>query len=109
MHLPVLALWLLACSIEPPLFYDHSFEFLERQAVKTGVPLIVCIDCDPVLGPWFVCVRKSDDRWAKPWPIIVVNVVRDGKLVYRACVLPGEGAEQVLWNVLDVSRSSQAR
>ena len=69
----------------------------EQQAIETQRPVLVFRNCELVAGNW-VCLRatKDDDLT----PLIIVNVVKSGKLVFRAWVIPGHKCEQVIENVL---------
>jgi len=69
----------------------------ENQAIDLLKPVLVFRNCEPMPGDW-ICLRATQDD--DQTPLIVVNIVRDGKLVFRAWVSPGVGAEQVIGNVL---------
>lgn len=73
-----------------------SMQSAEREALASGKPVLVFRNCEPIPGPWlcYKCPCDDDEK------VIVVSVVREGKLVFRALVDPGMGAEQVLSNVL---------
>lgn len=72
-------------------------ETAEREALSSGKPVLVFRNCEPIPGNWICYKRKPDEDLD---PLIIVNVVRDGKLVFRAWVSPGVGAEQTIGNVL---------
>lgn len=81
------------CLIEPP---QTTFKDVEAEAVRLNKPVLVFQDCSPIPGPWLGWITKTRESD----PLIIINVVRDGKLVFRAWVSPGLGAEQIIWNVL---------
>lgn len=77
-----------------------SFEDVTKEAISSKKPVVVFRNCEVIAGPWISWSPKPDkDRE----PLIIVNVVRDGKLVFRAHVTPGIGAEQVIYNVLMIN------
>lgn len=75
-----------------------SMQSAEREALSSGRPVLVFRNCEPIPGPWLCyrcpCAKYDDEQ------VIVVSVVRKGRLVFRALVNPGAGAEQVLSNVI---------
>lgn len=73
-----------------------TMDSTEKEAIKTGLPVMVFRNCEPIPGPWFIYIPKCEDKEQ----LIIVNIVKDGKLVFRAWVAPGQGAEQVIYNVL---------
>jgi hypothetical protein len=67
----------------------------EKQAIETNRPVLVCRNCEPLPGNW-ICYRAMPDDDVTP--LIIVCVVRGGKLVLRAWVNPDN--PQVIANVL---------